>query len=260
MAGSGSSMLYSFLLFVVILSLQEMYRGKLASSELFTILGGFISSLIFLVLLTFIGNIQETCGMRTGWGAGNHSGFGDSFKAMAHCPVAMLVVTGCNTRFQDWGIICYISGSSCSHCCQHCPPSLYYNMSHEKGSWGLFEFLIYPKISNNLPECDPCWVEPVLGVFRAVKGLGTMSRKSTDSQDAVVNSEEINYPKTQNDLDDWKLPKLVGGVMRRLEWRVLNVHMTERALFCFPYWRENILAIITIILEFPVLSWTTVRA
>ncbi|KAG2399806.1 uncharacterized protein HKW66_Vig0103410 [Vigna angularis] len=63
MAGSGSSMLYSFLLFTVILSLQEMYRGKLASSELFTILGGFISSLLFLVLLT------ETIGARTGWGA-----------------------------------------------------------------------------------------------------------------------------------------------------------------------------------------------
>lgn len=52
MAGSGSSMLYSFLLFVVILSLQEVYRGKLASTELFTILGGFISSLLFLVSLT----------------------------------------------------------------------------------------------------------------------------------------------------------------------------------------------------------------
>nr|POF26469.1 protein krtcap2 like [Quercus suber] len=69
MAGPGSSMLYSFLLFIVILSLQEVYRGKLASSELFTILGGFTSSLIFLVLLTFIGNFQETCGTRTGWGA-----------------------------------------------------------------------------------------------------------------------------------------------------------------------------------------------
>ncbi|CAJ1974270.1 unnamed protein product [Sphenostylis stenocarpa] len=69
MAGSGSSMLYSFLLFTVILSLQEMYRGKLASSELFTILGGFISSLLFLVLLTFIGNLQETIGAKTGWGA-----------------------------------------------------------------------------------------------------------------------------------------------------------------------------------------------
>ena len=35
-----------------------------------------------------------------------------------------------------------------------------------------------------------------------------MSRKSTDSQDTVVNSEKINYPKIQNDLDDWKLPKV----------------------------------------------------
>ncbi|KAG8389769.1 hypothetical protein BUALT_Bualt01G0013000 [Buddleja alternifolia] len=69
MAGAGSSMLYSFLLFVATLSLQEMYRGKLASSELFTILGGFTSSLIFLMLLTFIGNYQETCGIRSGWGA-----------------------------------------------------------------------------------------------------------------------------------------------------------------------------------------------
>ncbi|XP_045818331.1 protein KRTCAP2 homolog isoform X2 [Trifolium pratense] len=69
MAGSGSSMTYSFLLFIVILSLQEMYRGKLASSELYTILGGFISSLLFLVLLTFIGNFQETTGAKSGWGA-----------------------------------------------------------------------------------------------------------------------------------------------------------------------------------------------
>ena len=36
----------------------------------------------------------------------------------------------------------------------------------------------------------------------------TMSRRSSDSQDTVVNSEEINYPKIQNDLDDWKLPKV----------------------------------------------------
>lgn len=52
MAESGNSMLYSLLLFVVTLSLQEMYRGKLASSELFTIIGGFTSSLVFLFLLT----------------------------------------------------------------------------------------------------------------------------------------------------------------------------------------------------------------
>nr|GMD52194.1 protein KRTCAP2 homolog [Ipomoea batatas] len=70
MAAPGSSMLYSFLLFVTTLSLQEMYRGKLASSELFTILGGFTSSLIFLTLLTFIGNYQETNGIKSGWGSG----------------------------------------------------------------------------------------------------------------------------------------------------------------------------------------------
>lgn len=52
MAGAGSSMIGSILLFTVVLSLQEVYRGKLASSELFTILGGFTSSLLFLFSLT----------------------------------------------------------------------------------------------------------------------------------------------------------------------------------------------------------------
>ena len=35
-----------------------------------------------------------------------------------------------------------------------------------------------------------------------------MSRRSSDSQDTVVNREESKYPKIQNDLDGWKLPKL----------------------------------------------------
>lgn len=52
MAAAGSSMLYSLFLFVATLSLQEMFRAKLASSELFTILGGFTSSIVFLTLLT----------------------------------------------------------------------------------------------------------------------------------------------------------------------------------------------------------------
>ncbi|XP_051150068.1 uncharacterized protein LOC127264535 [Andrographis paniculata] len=69
MASSGTSMSYSLLLFIATLSLQEMYRAKLASSELYTILGGFTSSLIFLFLLTFIGNYQEISGIKTGWGA-----------------------------------------------------------------------------------------------------------------------------------------------------------------------------------------------
>ncbi|CAE5964442.1 unnamed protein product [Arabidopsis lyrata] len=70
MAGAvGTSMLGSLLVFTVILSLQEIYRGKLASSELFTILGGFTSSLLFLFSLTFIGNFQESSGIKSGWGA-----------------------------------------------------------------------------------------------------------------------------------------------------------------------------------------------
>ncbi|CAL9123799.1 unnamed protein product [Musa acuminata var. zebrina] len=69
MAGPGRSMLYSLLSFAIILSLLEMYREKLGSSELLTIFGGFISSLLFLLLLTFIGNYQESSGTRTGWGA-----------------------------------------------------------------------------------------------------------------------------------------------------------------------------------------------
>ncbi|KAL2928097.1 Protein KRTCAP2-like protein [Bienertia sinuspersici] len=73
MASAGSSMWLSFLLFTVVLSLEVIYRGKLASSELFTILGGFISSLIFLFFFIFIGNFQESCGTRTGWGAGKFS-------------------------------------------------------------------------------------------------------------------------------------------------------------------------------------------
>ena len=35
-----------------------------------------------------------------------------------------------------------------------------------------------------------------------------MCRKPTDSQEVIVNSEEINYPNTQNELDDWKLLKV----------------------------------------------------
>ncbi|KAG1338208.1 protein KRTCAP2 [Cocos nucifera] len=69
MAGPGRSMVYSLLLFATVLSLLEMYRGKLASSELLTIFGGFISSLLFLVLLTFIANYQESSGIKTGWSA-----------------------------------------------------------------------------------------------------------------------------------------------------------------------------------------------
>uniref|UniRef100_A0A0D3G949 Uncharacterized protein n=1 Tax=Oryza barthii TaxID=65489 RepID=A0A0D3G949_9ORYZ len=65
----GRSMALSLLLFAVTLSLLEMYRGRFASSELMTIAGGFVCSLLFLFLLTFIGNYQEANGVKTGWGA-----------------------------------------------------------------------------------------------------------------------------------------------------------------------------------------------
>ncbi|CAA0840812.1 Unknown protein [Striga hermonthica] len=92
MAAAGSSMLYSFLLFIATLSLQEMFRVKLASSELFTILGGFTSSLIFLMLLTFIGNYQETCGAKTGWGAVI---IAEIVALIAACTVHRVCITTC---------------------------------------------------------------------------------------------------------------------------------------------------------------------
>ncbi|MCO5593820.1 hypothetical protein L7F22_047838 [Adiantum nelumboides] len=92
MTSAGNSMLYSFLLFIITLSLQQMYKEKLASSEVFTILGGFISSLLFLLALTFIGNWQETLNNRTGWGAVFLSGIIATIAASA---VHRVCVTTC---------------------------------------------------------------------------------------------------------------------------------------------------------------------
>ncbi|KAL2928085.1 50S ribosomal protein L19 [Bienertia sinuspersici] len=55
MASAGSSMWLSFLLFTVVLSLEVIYRGKLASSELFTILGGSSEISKSLVVLELVG-------------------------------------------------------------------------------------------------------------------------------------------------------------------------------------------------------------
>ncbi|XP_042051997.1 protein KRTCAP2 homolog [Salvia splendens] len=92
MAAAGSSMLYSLFLFVATLSLQEMFRAKLASSELFTILGGFTSSIVFLTLLTFIGNYQETIGVKTGWGAVI---IAEAVALIAACTVHRVCITTC---------------------------------------------------------------------------------------------------------------------------------------------------------------------
>ena len=58
----------------------------------------------------------------------------------------------------------------------------------------------------------------------------TMSRKSTYSQDVVVNSEEINYPKTQNDLDDWKLPKVSNQEIYKKKTFKLFIDYTIKTL------------------------------
>ncbi|BBM98141.1 hypothetical protein MPTK1_1g11160 [Marchantia polymorpha subsp. ruderalis] len=92
LTSTANSALYSFLLFVITLSLQQVYKEKLASTEVFTILGGFVSSLLFLLVLTFIGNIQESIGTRTGWGAVIFAQF---IAAVAAGAVHRVCVTTC---------------------------------------------------------------------------------------------------------------------------------------------------------------------
>ena len=59
-----------------------------------------------------------------------------------------------------------------------------------------------------------------------------MSRRSSDSQDTVVNSEEINYPKIQNDLDDWKLPRCLIKKFIRNEPLSFSQIIPSRPLKC----------------------------
>lgn len=64
MTSTGNSMLYSFLLFVITLSLQQVYKDKLASTELYTVFGGLISSLLFLLVLT-VGGSYYPCNVNS---------------------------------------------------------------------------------------------------------------------------------------------------------------------------------------------------
>jgi len=54
-----SSLLLSGLLFLLTLSSTQLWSLELASSEVATILGGFLHSLLFLFLLIVIGNIEQ---------------------------------------------------------------------------------------------------------------------------------------------------------------------------------------------------------
>ncbi|GFQ84793.1 protein KRTCAP2 homolog [Trichonephila clavata] len=55
---SGTSCLISTSLFVVLFSGMQVYRWQLASSQLMTVLGGFLGSFLFMFALTAIGNIE----------------------------------------------------------------------------------------------------------------------------------------------------------------------------------------------------------
>ncbi|RVW83333.1 hypothetical protein CK203_038862 [Vitis vinifera] len=95
-----------------------------------------------------------------------------------------------------------------------------------KGSWVLFwVFLAYPRIGSSVPRS----ASPAGSRFKNPKMSSifrTMSRRSSDSQDTVVNSEEINYPKIQNDLDDWNLEQ-DDQVIRLLDNRSIEKHKKD---------------------------------
>ncbi|KAK0085071.1 hypothetical protein PV325_005851 [Microctonus aethiopoides] len=57
---SGVSFLFSSILTVIIFSGMQMYKTWLTSSQLHTILGGYIGSVLFLLILTALGNLEST--------------------------------------------------------------------------------------------------------------------------------------------------------------------------------------------------------
>ncbi|KAK0168965.1 hypothetical protein PV327_002721 [Microctonus hyperodae] len=57
---SGVSFVFSSILTVIIFSGMQMYKIWLTSSQLHTILGGYIGSVLFLFILTALGNLEST--------------------------------------------------------------------------------------------------------------------------------------------------------------------------------------------------------
>ncbi|XP_015433475.1 PREDICTED: protein KRTCAP2 homolog [Dufourea novaeangliae] len=57
---SGVSFVLSSILTVLVFSGMQMYKSWLASSQLYTILGGYIGSILFICVLTAIGNLETT--------------------------------------------------------------------------------------------------------------------------------------------------------------------------------------------------------
>ncbi|XP_069673146.1 protein KRTCAP2 homolog isoform X2 [Periplaneta americana] len=57
---SGTSFVLSSVLTVLLFSGMQMYRQWLASSQLHTILGGYLGSVLFILVLTAVGNLEST--------------------------------------------------------------------------------------------------------------------------------------------------------------------------------------------------------
>ncbi|XP_014606896.1 protein KRTCAP2 homolog [Polistes fuscatus] len=57
---SGISFILSSIITVLLFSGMQMYRAWLTSSQLHTILGGYVGSLLFLFVLTALGNLEAT--------------------------------------------------------------------------------------------------------------------------------------------------------------------------------------------------------
>ncbi|XP_026272889.1 keratinocyte-associated protein 2 [Frankliniella occidentalis] len=56
---TGASFVLSLLLSVVVFSGMQMYKSWFTSTQLHTVFGGYISSVLFLLILTSIGNLES---------------------------------------------------------------------------------------------------------------------------------------------------------------------------------------------------------
>ncbi|XP_064474898.1 protein KRTCAP2 homolog [Ornithodoros turicata] len=56
---SGASGVLSLCLFCLLFAAMQIYRTQLTSSQPMTIVGGFLGSILFILILTFTGNVQK---------------------------------------------------------------------------------------------------------------------------------------------------------------------------------------------------------
>jgi len=58
---NGVSFLLSSTMSVILFAGMQMYRQQLASQEYLTIVGGFLGSILFILVLTAVGNFETSC-------------------------------------------------------------------------------------------------------------------------------------------------------------------------------------------------------